>query len=549
MEKTENLGVYEKDSLYQPVSSEKITNAKLKEYQEFCERVWEFLRGKEYPPIKVIDTHHRHVIAGCVPARCVLEVLRCSGQGGINWEALKDAVGYDNILQNDEESIDYKIKWLLDMDRHPYLEIDSGQLRCTPRAVREEEYLKRIASEENERASAEEQLTVFKTALDSLSQLGKEKYLPALRELACWIVTEFPEYTLFEAIRILDAYSVTDIKTYLLLGHIPKSGITKDELIVKATAGDGDKRIWGPIFRFDEWVDVKLMGLERLGMIREDEKHYVLTDYGVYTLCLLWEKTEKELGLDPNSSTAIVASGQQALESTFSDVSDLIQRIEAINSPDDLYRLESAIQKKRTELELTEAEPRIETSGDREHPGPDTSTSRLARIFDVFASLSREDKEKFLNVVAWAKPVELIQPQSAAYPDGKKSFVERLNGGAENLPAAVEFPKDASALEIMRRAYVEFSKVASSVSEENEYDLILCHSLRMAFGNIIEEQLGRIHNAGPDDKIYIAVPRIPVNRETGEPLLTPTAHIRIDAPDGSFLGRYRVERPHQVHQR
>lgn len=525
MEKTENIKTYETNSLYQASIPAKSKEVILKEYQKFCEQVWEFLRDKEYPPIKVIDAHHRYIIAGGMSARCVLAALRCRTSGGISRDVLEDTVRYFNdILQDDEETVDYKIKYLLDMGKYPYLEVDpkSEQLRCTPRAVQEEEYIERIAGEEI-RETVEKQLEIFEIALNSLSRLGKGKYIPALRELAGWLLVQFPEHTLFEALRILDAYSVTDIKTCVLLSQIPRSGITKYDLTTKA-----NKVIWGPR-QLDEWLDVKIMGVERLGMIRKDGERYFLTDYGLQALCVLMGKTEKELGLDPNSSTAIVASGQQALESTFSDVSDLVQRIEAINSPDDLYRLESAIQKKRTELELMEAEPPMETSSDREHPGPDTSTGRLVQIFDAFASLSREDKEKFLNVVAWAKPVELMQERSTAAEElpgeNRKSFVERLNGGAEPQLAMAEFPKNASALEIMQRAHTAISDSVKLITKDNIYDLVRCSILKNRIGDSIDNQLRELLGVKPGQKMVVK-PSVSLSTKTGKN--TEAAYVEIE---------------------
>lgn len=162
----------------------------------------------------------------------------------------------------------------------------------------------------------------------------------------------------------------------------------------------------------------------------------------------------------------------------------------------------------------------------------------LATLYTLFAGLPPEQKKEFLNVVAWAKPVELEQspPPITEIPDeDKTTWAKKFKSTSETQPATLDLSPNASALEIMQQAYNAFVEAAPRVTRENGYDLIICNNIKNDFGDVIASNLKRICGATEEDKLTIVRGTTSyVSRTTGEKPKFPTAFIKIEKKDGGL---------------
>lgn len=208
---------------------------------------------------------------------------------------------------------------------------------------------------------------------------------------------------------------------------------------------------------------------------------------------------------------------------------------------------------------LSRVEEDNQTQGPRVEEQPEQKGDKadpLARAYKIFADLSLEQKREFLNVVAWAKPVEVMQAQEAGNPqiadalessassNPQVSWVKKFNGAeaqskTDGIESSItEFPENASALEIMQRAYNVFVQAALRVSRINAYDLIICNNIKNDLGDVIIKNLKRICGAKEEDKLTIVRGTTSyVSRTTSEKPKFPTAFIKIEKKDGGSENR------------
>lgn len=511
--------------------------------RQLCREVWEFLNEEKVIPIDVLDALYFTSVTSRFSARLVFRVgEEQDRQGGISRDGLINQIAKErrdeargNLPENDRIHIAHRLDWHLSL-ASPYIEIDkkSGKLTCTDRAKYERRYLEGMVSPPD-RQTPEEQLEAFEAVIGQLPEEYRQ-YQTILIKMAEYITKK--GYNLYRAVYALHVALATNLTTLYLLALLPLEG--------PITLEDWERRAEGvcPVGqKFDLWFIGKVDGLERAGTFEKKGGGLALTDYGRKMLEELGleksleklEKTDPLKGLlnvyRKNKKNARLDGANLVVQEACWTVQKLpdTERDRVVSKNGNLISaIFGAVLLKPKVDNVTESDT---PDADEQQPKPehrplsDQPTSPLAQIFDAFASLSREDKEKFLNVVAWAKPVELMQERPVAtekmaqqqgfteYLEEVKKWIEQAESQSvqDVLPvlqklydnacerAGLDFHQDFE-----RLTFTQYGRELSKLGKYETGRLENALYVKERFDALLYDQFERIYGIRPKGKISIA---------------------------------------------